>query len=92
MDEKKVMLKDDDLGKVNGGIEIRDDAQAGGRCPLCGTLLAKNSYGVFACPDCHPEQFDAKPGVQASILGKKKILSGGSGQKTSIYDRTMRNA
>ena len=85
MDDKKVLLNDDDLGIVSGGVEIRDDAQAGGRCPQCAALLRKNSYGIYACPECHPEQFSRD-------ASRNLMVSGGDAKKPSVFDRGLRKA
>ena len=91
MDDKKVLLNDDDLGIVSGGVEIRDDAQAGGRCPQCASLLRKNSDGVYACPQCHPEQFSKNSGMTSRNASRNLIVSGGD-TKRSVFDRGLRNA
>ncbi len=91
MDEKKILLNDDDLGIVSGGVEIRDDAQAGGRCPQCASLLRKNSNGVYACPQCHPEQFSKTGGMTSRNASRNLIVSGGD-TKRSVFDRGLRNA
>ncbi|MBQ7463680.1 MAG: hypothetical protein IJS86_02345 [Lachnospiraceae bacterium] len=92
MDEKKVLLNDDDLGIVSGGVEIRDDAQAGGRCPQCAALLQKNNYGVYACPQCHPEQFSKNSGMTPRNASRNLMVSGGPASKPSVFDRGLRKA
>ena len=49
----KDIISDDMLDAVNGGLgkDYKDDAQANGKCPHCGSFLKKNGV-YYRCTDC----------------------------------------